>query len=62
MNLISCEGCGIVLDKDQLSFPFGLYKDDGELDDDKAEWDSGERKFVAIVKCPVCQENVRENQ
>jgi hypothetical protein len=62
MNLISCNECGVVLDKDKISFPFGFYKDDGEVDNDKAEWDSSERKFVAVIPCPVCKENVRENQ
>lgn len=62
MNLVSCDECGVVLDKDKLSFPMGFYDEDNEVDNNKAEWDSGERMFVAVIKCPVCGENVRENQ
>jgi len=60
MNLVSCDECGVVLDKDKLSFPLRFYDENNEVDSNKAEWDSGNREFVAVVKCPVCQSNVRE--
>ena len=56
MNLISCDDCGVVLDKDKLSFVSSnrFYKDDGSVDTDHAAWDADGRRFVAKVDCPVC--------
>ena len=59
MNLISCNECGVVLDKNKLSFPD--VEDDGSpIDNTKAAWDG--RSIVAKVDCPVCKSDVLESQ
>jgi hypothetical protein len=58
MNLVSCESCGVVLDKDRLSFAYDLYGDDGCIREDKALYLNG--TYVAFVPCPVCEEAVPE--
>lgn len=59
MKLISCDGCGVVLDADKLWFPRELYKEDGTIDATKAEW--GGNEWVAKVQCPVCQGTILES-
>ena len=61
MNLISCNNCGVVLDKDKLKFP-----DEDEVEfqlqegnDKVAEWNGD--KYVALTPCPVCKEGVPEH-
>ena len=54
MNLISCDGCGVVLDKDKLNFPEGIHDDEGVVDDTKASWNG--RAWVASIQCPVCDQ------
>lgn len=59
MNLVSCDGCGIVLDKDKLKFPTEdeLYDEDSYM---KGIWHN--HRFVPFVPCPVCNEPILENQ
>lgn len=56
MNLLSCENCGVVLDKDVLNFAEDFYiKDEWGgwvVDHDLAAWDGN--TYVAKVPCPVC--------
>ncbi len=59
MNLTSCGGCGVVLDKDKLIFP-DTYDDDGSVIDEASEWSGREGDFIAVVPCPVCKTNIRE--
>ena len=43
MNLISCDYCGVVLDKDNLNFPNIQWEDDqDELDATKYAWHNDE--------------------
>lgn len=58
MNLITCEGCGIVLNKDVLDFPH-IYDENYGICFDKAEWNGNE--WVAKIRCPVCGEFIPEN-
>jgi len=58
MNLISCETCGVVLDKDQLVFPQFITGDDSEFFEENAIWNGHD--YVAIVPCPVCKTPIRE--
>jgi len=51
MNLISCDGCGVVLNKDVLEFPI-ILDESGEVISENCLW-SGD-KFVPFVRCPVC--------
>lgn len=56
MNLISCDGCGTVIDKNKLNFPSEDYlrDSDGSLDLDRCAWNGN--KYVPMVKCRVCSE------
>ena len=56
MNLISCNNCGIVLDKDRLDFPDELIFEPGMLDMSKATW-TGD-KYVPYISCPVCNNSI----
>lgn len=58
MNLTSCESCGVVVDKDHLSFTRDFYGDDGCIREDKAMWLGG--NYVPFVPCPVCHEPIPE--
>ena len=58
MNLISCDNCGIVLDKSKLKFPEEIYHDDGSVDLEKAIWFN--RDYKPYVLCPVCKAPVTE--
>lgn len=55
MNLISCDSCGIVLDKAKLKFPNEIYNQDGSIDSKKAQWSETHYEFVSKVECPVCR-------
>ena len=57
MNLISCNQCGTVLDKDKLHFP-DISKEDGTIDTTVATWIND--RFVSTVSCPVCNANIYE--
>ena len=52
MNLISCNLCGVVLNKDQLDFPQIWEERTGELIEGTYEWNGVQN--VAVVPCPVC--------
>ena len=56
MNLISCENCGIVLNKDHL-IPIDTYGDDGD-DMRKAFYNSTEKAFYNQAPCPICKEPI----
>ena len=55
MKLISCSGCGVVLDQDNLSFPLDYETFDG-IDVNKAIWDG--EGWVPAVLCPVCSHKI----
>lgn len=60
MNLISCDGCGIVFDKDKINFP-NIYSDDSwEVIRQKAIWTNNQ--WIAMTKCPVCKAPIFEKQ
>ena len=56
MNLISCDECGVVLDKDKLQFPCDIEGEGGAVDSDKAAWNGEE--YVPKVACPVCNDDI----
>jgi hypothetical protein len=58
MNITSCDGCGVVLDKDNLGFPDDIRDYEGVVYEDKAVWDG--ESWVAIVPCPVCKNPIKE--
>lgn len=57
MNLISCETCGTVFNKDNLSFPPIWDDTQQERIKENSEWDSEIYDYVACIDCPVCGEN-----
>lgn len=60
MDLISCDNCGVILDKNKLKFPEDLWDEETEANDPNlGEWNGD--GFTAILPCPVCKENIREN-
>ena len=58
MNLISCEWCGVVLDKNHLEFP-DAYEEFGNADPN-AVWDG--EKHVSTIECPVCKTRIMEEK
>jgi hypothetical protein len=52
VNLISCDTCGVVLDKDKLKFPEDISDDEGIVSSHLAVW-TGD-KYVPYVNCPLC--------
>jgi len=53
MEIVSCNSCGVVLDKYKLDFPY-IYFPDGTVNHNAARWDDEEEAYVSIVDCPVC--------
>lgn len=59
MNLISCNNCGVVLDKDKLDFPSDEEIEfDRQNGKDTSVW-SGDR-YIKTMPCLVCKEPVQE--
>lgn len=60
MNLISCDNCGVVFNRDVLNFPDkdDLLMPDGSINVWKAAWDSQTSEFLPIVSCPVCYNDI----
>lgn len=57
MNIISCDSCGVLMDKDKLVFP-DFRDEDGAVIEGLADW-NGDR-WVSAVECPVCENYIRE--
>ena len=53
MNLVSYAQCGVVIDADKRKFPDNIYKTNGEIDFEKADWNGD--NYVAKIICPVCE-------
>lgn len=63
MNLISCNNCGVVLDKDKLIFPEDPYDEErGEYLDEFCEWSNKHDRFISITPCPICKSNIPEEE
>lgn len=60
MNLISCDNCGVVLDKNKLKFPEDISDDEGIVGSHLAVW-TGD-KYVAYVNCPLCNSPILEDK
>lgn len=60
MNLTSCEECGVVVDKDCLSFPDTHDHDSMEVIMENVEWSVDDFDYVAVLPCPVCGKNIRK--
>jgi hypothetical protein len=57
MHLISCNGCGTLLDGNKLNWP-KIESADGliEAENNRAIWFNN--RFVPVVLCPVCDEKI----
>lgn len=57
INLVTCEGCGVVLNTDFIP------KEQDEPDASgyetlKEVWNDDESCFMQVIKCPVCKDDV----
>ena len=60
MNLVSCDRCGVVLDKSKLVFLDIYDPNSGEIMEEVAIWNG--REYVSFVPCPVCGEPIKEKE
>lgn len=61
MNLISCDSCSAVLDKDKLTFPNKqeAWSDEAEdYDLTKVGWSHTKEDYVPFCVCPVCNSEI----
>ena len=56
MKLISCDNCGVVIDKDRLKFSGKVYDTEGNLDETKVIWH--DRDYHSYLPCPVCEKHI----
>lgn len=54
MNILACESCGVLLDKDVLVFPELVYNNDYELVQDNTFTYFVDNTWTTSVPCPVC--------
>lgn len=52
MNLISCENCAVVLDKDNIEIP-DIRDDEGVIINDVSQQEGYD--FFPVIECPVCK-------
>ena len=57
MKVISCEGCGVLLDADRIKFP-PVWDDNGEWIKGNSVWNGA--NYISVAACPVCKHNVEE--
>ena len=53
MNLVACNGCAVVLDKDKIDEPPDLYAEEGSINSEFWGWDGND--YQPITACPVCK-------
>jgi len=58
MNLVSCNGCGVVLDTDKMPLPLDIYDEDGNIDDSKAAYNHKIEEYARYSPCPCCERKV----
>lgn len=60
MNLISCNGCGVVLDKNKLEFPSEdeVYDYGGSINLSVAGYCHDQKGYFTKIQCPVCEEDI----
>lgn len=54
MDLISCGKCGVVLDKNNLVFPYIEYEEG--IRNENAVWIN--REYQSVIPCPVCKTKI----
>ena len=62
MNLVSCEQCRVVLDKNNLEFPdLSMNHNTGELIiSEDCLYDEDLCTYVVFANCPVCRNKIKE--
>lgn len=58
MNQVSCDGCGVVFDRDKLKYPVIRKKWELGIREEKAAWVNGE--WVPAAKCIICGGKIPE--
>lgn len=59
MKLISCDGCGVVLDAEVLDFAgVRTHNDHGEVIEGNAVYNGQE--YEPVVSCPNCSDTINE--
>ena len=51
MDLVSCDRCGVVVDREKIIFPDTHDHDSGEIVVGAGAW--VEDEYVAVVDCPI---------
>ena len=63
MHLISCDGCGIVFDKEKIPVSPNAndYWDDvdGTYDSDCVTYCSQKEMHVSFLECPICKKKIK---
>ena len=60
MKLISCDGCGVVLDAEKMHFPYDrMFDDNGQVKPSRAVWDG--ENYVPYLPCPICLSDIKED-
>lgn len=54
MKLISCDGCGVVLDQDKLLFADDMYDEDGCINEAVADYRQETGRYELYVSCAFC--------
>lgn len=55
MNIISCEGCGVVLDLGRINAP-NMEDKDGNINNETASWRNS--NYEPKIACPVCKTKI----
>lgn len=58
MKLISCDGCGVLLDEEKLKFPKDGVDENFDMDFSKADYDQSSKEYRVYIECPVCNERI----
>lgn len=66
MNLISCENCGNVLNKDRIKIPDKIYDLLNTIYDERIEkevikywvWNRNENEWGLYITCPACKTKI----
>ena len=58
MNLISCDSCAVVLDRNKMAFEgVKTHDEEGQAIDENTVWVDGPG-FVPVLPCPNCSQKI----
>ena len=55
MDIVSCENCGVLFNRNNIKFPENVLNPDGSYNLDVCAWSDVVEDYVAFVRCPVCR-------